>query len=102
MADRTPTPPDAAPPTRLSVEPCRFGYEEHDGARYCHEHGGFLEAGVRSRSCDRALVCPLCDFNAKTFEPRPEKQWGAHQYHIALHESGRVLVFGVTEDGERA
>ena len=34
--------------------PCRFGYEEYDGARYCHEHAGFLEAGVQSRLCDRA------------------------------------------------
>ena len=33
--------------------PCRFGYEEHDGARYCHEHAGFLEAGVDSIYCDR-------------------------------------------------
>lgn len=36
------------------IEPCRLGYEEYDGARYCHEHSGFLEAGVRSRRCDRA------------------------------------------------
>lgn len=44
-------------PVAHSVErgaPCRFGYEEYDGARYCHEHAGFLEAGVRSRMCDRA------------------------------------------------
>jgi hypothetical protein len=34
--------------------PCRFGYEEHDGARYCHEHGDFLEAGLRSRMCTTA------------------------------------------------
>lgn len=37
-------------------EPCRFGYEEYDGARYCFEHAGFLEAGVQSRRCDRARV----------------------------------------------
>ena len=36
---------------------CRLGYEEYDGARYCFEHGGFLEPGVfysGSRRCDRA------------------------------------------------
>ena len=38
--------------------PCRFGYEEYDGARYCLEHGGFLEAGVQSRLCDRARDIP--------------------------------------------
>ena len=27
------------------MNPCRLGYEEHDGARYCHEHGDFVEAG---------------------------------------------------------
>jgi hypothetical protein len=45
---------DHAAPT-----PCRFGYEEHDGARYCFEHGGFLEAGPfysGSRRCDRAFA----------------------------------------------
>jgi hypothetical protein len=41
-----------------SDAPCRFGYEEYDGARYCFEHGGFLEAGVRSLRCDRARVTP--------------------------------------------
>lgn len=38
---------------------CRFGYKEHDGARYCFAHGGFLEAGhfySGSRSCDRASI----------------------------------------------
>lgn len=34
--------------------PCHLGYTEHDGARYCFEHGGFLEAGVQSVRCDRA------------------------------------------------
>lgn len=33
---------------------CRLGYEEHDGARYCHEHGGFLEPGALGGRCDRA------------------------------------------------
>ena len=33
---------------------CRLGYTEYDGARYCHEHAGFLEAWVRSMQCDRA------------------------------------------------
>ena len=35
---------------------CRLGYEEYDGARYCFEHGGFLEPGAfysGSRWCDR-------------------------------------------------
>lgn len=71
--------------------PCRLGYEEHDGARYCFEHGGFLEAGVQSRlRCDRAWMCPLCAFDAARFEPRPEKVRGAYRWHMALHESGRV------------
>ena len=35
-------------------EPCRFGRTEYDGARYCFEHAGFLEAGIQSRRCDRA------------------------------------------------
>lgn len=38
------------------LKPCRFGYEEYDGARYCFEHGGFLEAGMQSRRCDRAAL----------------------------------------------
>lgn len=71
--------------------PCRLGYTEYDGARYCFEHGGFLEAGVQSMQCARALACPLCGFDARTFEPRREKQWGAFRYHMALHESGRVI-----------
>ena len=33
--------------------PCRLGYEEYDGARYCFEHGGFLEPGIQSRRCNR-------------------------------------------------
>lgn len=39
------------------VSACRLGYEEYGGARYCFEHGGFLELGVfysGSRRCDRA------------------------------------------------
>ena len=74
--------------------PCRFGYTEDDGARYCHEHAGFLEAGVQSMQCDRALVCVLCGFDAKRFEPRPEARWGAFRYHVALHESGRINTRG--------
>ena len=34
---------------------CRLGYEEHDGSRYCFEHGGFahyLMCGTLI--CDRA------------------------------------------------
>lgn len=42
-----------------TIQPCRLGYEEHDGARYCFEHGGFLEAGITSRRCDRAQVTSL-------------------------------------------
>ena len=44
--------------TRIDTvdQACRLGYEEHDGARYCHEHGGFLEPGVRGQCCDRAPV----------------------------------------------
>lgn len=38
----------------MSVNDCRLGYTEYDGARYCHEHCGFLEPGVRSMQCDRA------------------------------------------------
>lgn len=34
--------------------PCLLGRVEYDGARYCHEHGGFLEAGVGSRRCHLA------------------------------------------------
>lgn len=33
---------------------CRLGRIEYDGARYCYEHGGFLEAGVRSMRCAKA------------------------------------------------
>jgi hypothetical protein len=63
--------------------PCRFGYEEHDGGRYCFEHGGFLEAGVKSRMCARAWGCPLS---------RPEKRVGALRWHVDLHGSGRVSL----------
>ena len=38
--------------------PCRFGYTEYDGARYCHEHGDFLEPGVPSRRCTTTRVLP--------------------------------------------
>jgi hypothetical protein len=31
---------------------CRLGRVEYDGARYCHEHGGFLEPGVQSLQCN--------------------------------------------------
>ena len=40
------------------IEPCRLGYQEHDGARYCFAHGGFLEAGVQSCHCNRVLTTP--------------------------------------------
>lgn len=34
---------------------CRFGYEEDDGYRYCHEHAGFWHYTNRTTSqCDRA------------------------------------------------
>jgi hypothetical protein len=75
---------------------CRLGYTEHDGARYCHEHGGFLEPGVQSLRCDLA-PCLRCGFDPKRFEPRPEKQRGAARWHLALHESGRVLPPGKGE-----
>lgn len=48
-----------------TIEPCRLGYEEYDGARYCFEHGGFLDAGPfysGSRRCDRAAA-PLEQFS---------------------------------------
>jgi hypothetical protein len=32
-------------------EDCRLGYEEHDGDRYCFEHGDFLVAGAATRRC---------------------------------------------------
>lgn len=38
----------------LIADACRFGWIEYDGARYCHEHGGFLEPGVQSMLCDRS------------------------------------------------
>ena len=32
---------------------CRLGYEEHDGARYCFEHGGFAHYLMhRTSICD--------------------------------------------------
>lgn len=34
-------------------EPCRLGYEEHDGHRYCFEHGGFAFSAARQMTCDR-------------------------------------------------
>lgn len=37
-----------------AVQPCRLGYEEYDGARYCFEHGAFLEAGMRTQRCAAA------------------------------------------------
>lgn len=45
--------------------PCRFGYTEYDGARYCHEHGDFLEPGVQSMRCTTARVISP----AKTNQP---------------------------------
>lgn len=36
-------------------DPCRLGYEEHDGSRYCFAHAGFTVAGSRSLLCDRAM-----------------------------------------------
>lgn len=42
-------------------EPCRLGYEEYDGARYCFAHGGFLEPGIQSQRCDRAGATPEMD-----------------------------------------
>jgi hypothetical protein len=42
------------------TEPCRLGYEEHDGSRYCHEHGGFVHyAMYRTMRCDRSTPAPL-------------------------------------------
>lgn len=38
--------------------PCRLGYEEYDGARYCFEHGAFLEAGMRTQRCASAPLLP--------------------------------------------
>lgn len=37
---------------------CRLGYEEHDGARYCFEHGDFLVAGLRTQRCASAPALP--------------------------------------------
>lgn len=38
-----------------SIAPCRFGYVEYDGDRYCHEHGGFAAFyGPHPNRCDRA------------------------------------------------
>lgn len=31
--------------------PCRLGYEEHDGSAYCHEHGQFVAYAAGSRTC---------------------------------------------------
>jgi hypothetical protein len=37
-----------------SLRGCEFGYEEHDGSRYCFAHAGFRIAGVPHSWCDRA------------------------------------------------
>ena len=34
-------------------EPCRLGYEEHDGTSYCFAHGGFANTVIRQMTCDR-------------------------------------------------
>jgi hypothetical protein len=49
MADLTGGETDTTPPS-----PCRFGYVEHDGDQYCHEHAGFRHFFGRSGECDRA------------------------------------------------
>lgn len=36
------------------LTPCLLGREEYDGARFCHEHMGFLEAGREQHFCDRS------------------------------------------------
>jgi hypothetical protein len=48
---------------------CRFGYTEYDGARYCHEHGGFLEPGVQSLRC-RLAPPPLPIHRTEAGYPR--------------------------------
>lgn len=53
----------------LPGEPCRLGYTEYDGARYCFEHGGFLERGLNTRRCDRAPRVPT--------QPAPTEAEGA-------------------------
>lgn len=36
------------------TEPCRLGYEEHDGSRYCFAHGGFAHYLIwGTLICDR-------------------------------------------------
>jgi hypothetical protein len=40
-----------------SGPPCRLGYLEPDGFRYCYEHGGFANNyGDHAMRCDRKLV----------------------------------------------
>jgi hypothetical protein len=37
--------------------PCKLGHVEYDYARYCYEHGGFVEAGQDLQGvCDRREV----------------------------------------------
>jgi len=36
--------------------PCRFGYVEHDGYQYCHEHCGWHHYVDRRQRCDRADI----------------------------------------------
>jgi hypothetical protein len=40
--------------TVREVTACRFGYEEHDGDRYCFEHYGFHHYADPVRRCDIA------------------------------------------------
>lgn len=40
-----------------TVTPCRLGYLEPDGFRYCHEHGDFANNyGGHPMRCDRAVT----------------------------------------------
>jgi hypothetical protein len=43
-----------SPGCPMEPSPCRLGYEEYDGARYCFEHAGFAHyLQNRHLNCDR-------------------------------------------------
>ena len=48
-APRMNTEPNGA--TAMSPEPCRLGYEEHDGYAYCFTHSQFVAYAAGSRTC---------------------------------------------------
>lgn len=51
-------------------EPCRLGYEEHDGTRYCFAHGGFAESFIRQMTCDRRFPRELPIYRTEAGYPR--------------------------------